>query len=66
MADIINPADKLSEKQSEYMKLIAEVWKLEKERRKTARFCRTYGCQQNVADSEKIKRYACSSRALIC
>lgn len=55
LADIINPADKLSEKQSEYMKLIAEIMEIRKRGEKPLAFVRTYGCQQNVADSEKIK-----------
>ena len=55
LADIINQADKLSEKQSEYMKLIAEIMEIRKRGEKPLAFVRTYGCQQNVADSEKIK-----------
>ena len=52
LADIINQADKLSEKQSEYMKLIAEIMEIRKRGEKPLAFVRTYGCQQNVADSE--------------
>ena len=55
MADTINSSDKLSEKQSEYMKLIAEIMEIRKRGEKPLAFVRTYGCQQNVADSEKIK-----------
>ena len=45
----------LSEKQSEYMHLIAELMEIRKRGEKPLAFIRTYGCQQNVADSEKIK-----------
>lgn len=48
-------SDKLSEKQIEYMKLISEIMEIRKRGEKPLAFVRTYGCQQNVADSEKIK-----------
>ena len=48
-------SDKLSEKQIEYMKLISEIMEIRKRGEKPLAFIRTYGCQQNVADSEKIK-----------
>lgn len=48
-------AELLSEKQSEYMSLIAEIMEIRKRGEKPLAFIRTYGCQQNVADSEKIK-----------
>ena len=48
-------AEQLSEKQSEYMQLIAEIMEIRKRGEKPLAFVRTYGCQQNVADSEKIK-----------
>ena len=48
-------ADKRSEKQQEYMALIAEIMEIRKRGEKPLAFIRTYGCQQNVADSEKIK-----------
>ncbi len=55
MADTFIHADKLSESQFEYMKLIAELMEIRKRGEKPVAFIRTYGCQQNVADSEKIK-----------
>jgi len=48
-------AERLSEKQTEYMQLIAEIMEIRKRGEKPLAFVRTYGCQQNVADSEKIK-----------
>ena len=48
-------AELLSEKQSEYMSLIAEIMEIRKRGERPLAFIRTYGCQQNVADSEKIK-----------
>lgn len=55
MAENIIRSDKLSEKQTEYMKLISEIIDIRKRNDKPLAFIRTYGCQQNVADSEKIK-----------
>jgi len=55
LADAIIKADKLSESQYEYMQLIAEIMEIRKRGDKPLAFIRTYGCQQNVADSEKIK-----------
>ena len=55
MADTIIRADKLSDSQYEYMQLIAEIMEIRKRGEKPLAFIRTYGCQQNVADSEKIK-----------
>ena len=55
MAETISLANKLSDKQTEYMKLIAEIMEVRKRGEKPLAFIRTYGCQQNVADSEKIK-----------
>ncbi|MBQ7745129.1 MAG: tRNA (N6-isopentenyl adenosine(37)-C2)-methylthiotransferase MiaB [Ruminococcus sp.] len=37
------------------MKLISEIMEIRKRGEKPLAFVRTYGCQQNVADSEKIK-----------
>ena len=54
-------AELLSEKQSEYMSLIAEIMEIRKRGEKPLAFIRTYGCQQNVADSEKIKGMLASS-----
>ena len=48
-------SQKISEKQSEYMNLIAEIMDIRKRGEKPVAYIRTYGCQQNVADSEKIK-----------
>ena len=48
-------SQKISEKQLEYMKLIAEIMDIRKRGEKPVAYIRTYGCQQNVADSEKIK-----------
>ena len=48
-------AKQLSEKQSEFMQLTAEIMEIRKRGEKPLAFIRTYGCQQNVADSEKIK-----------
>lgn len=55
MAQPTIKAEQLSEKQSEYMQLIAEIMEIRKRGEKPMAFVRTYGCQQNVADSEKIK-----------
>lgn len=48
-------SQKISEKQSEYMKLIAEIMDIRKRGEKPVAYIRTYGCQQNVADSEKLR-----------
>lgn len=40
---------------SEYIKLIAEIMDIRKRGEKPMACIHTYGCQQNVADSEKIK-----------
>ena len=48
-------ANNVSENQSEYIKLIAEIMEIRKRGEKPLAYVRTYGCQQNVADSEKIK-----------
>lgn len=48
-------SQKISEKQSEYMNLIAEIMDIRKRGEKPAAYIRTYGCQQNVADSEKLR-----------
>lgn len=41
--------------QSEYLNLIAELMTIRKRGEVPLAFIRTYGCQQNVADSERIK-----------
>ncbi len=43
------------EQQQEYIKLIAEIMQVRKRGEVPLAYIRTYGCQQNVADSEKIK-----------
>ncbi len=55
MTQQIVKSDQLSEQQFEYIKLIAEIMEIRKRGEKPLAFIRTYGCQQNVADSEKIK-----------
>ncbi len=52
--NIIKP-EPLPGKQQEYMKLIAEIMEIRKRGEAPLAYIRTYGCQQNVADSEKIK-----------
>ena len=42
-------SQKISEKQSEYMNLIAEIMDIRKRGEKPVAYIRTYGCQQNVA-----------------
>ena len=54
-------AENLPEKQHEYMKLIAEIMEIRKRGETPLAYIRTYGCQQNVADSEKIKGMLSSS-----
>lgn len=41
--------------QQEYLNLIAEIMDVRKRSSKPLAYIHTYGCQQNVADSEKIK-----------
>lgn len=55
MSDKINSTDKISIKQFEYMNLISEIMEIRKRGDKPLAFIHTYGCQQNVSDSEKIK-----------
>ena len=55
MAENTTRSDKLSEKQIEYMQLISEIMEIRRRGEKPLAFIHTYGCQQNVADSEKIK-----------
>lgn len=45
----------MPESRSEYIKLIAEIMEIRKRSDKPMACIHTYGCQQNVADSEKIK-----------
>ena len=46
---------KMNEQQTEYLNLIAELMTIRKRGEVPRAFVRTYGCQQNVADSERIK-----------
>ena len=55
MAETLVQPDKRSDSHSEYMKSIAEIMEIRKRGEKPLAYIRTYGCQQNVADSEKIK-----------
>lgn len=55
MAEVKAAPDNLSDRQFEYMKLIAEIMEIRKRGDKPLAYVRTYGCQQNVADSERIK-----------
>ncbi|MEE1219368.1 MAG: tRNA (N6-isopentenyl adenosine(37)-C2)-methylthiotransferase MiaB [Ruminococcus sp.] len=55
MPENILTSNNVAEKQSEYMSLIAEIMEIRKRGEKPLAYIRTYGCQQNVADSEKIK-----------
>lgn len=50
-----NSTKVLSEKQLEYIKLAAETMEIRAIGDTPKAYIRTYGCQQNVADSEKIK-----------
>jgi len=45
----------MNSRQSEYIELIAELMSIRKRGDVPKAFIRTYGCQQNVADSERIK-----------
>lgn len=45
----------MPEKRREYLNLIAEIMDIRKRGDKPMAYIHTYGCQQNVADSEKIK-----------
>ena len=48
-------ASNQTEKQNEYLELIAELMAIRKRGEVPLAYVRTYGCQQNVADSERIK-----------
>ena len=45
----------INERQTEYLGLISELMSIRKRGPKPLAYVRTYGCQQNVADSERIK-----------
>ena len=46
---------KMNDSQTEYLNLIAELMSIRKRGEVPLAYIRTYGCQQNVADSERIK-----------
>ncbi len=48
-------SDVISDQQFEYMRLISQIMQDTKCGDKPVAYIRTYGCQQNVADSERIK-----------
>ena len=45
----------MNERQTEYLDLISELMSIRKRGEVPLAYVRTYGCQQNVADSERIK-----------
>ncbi len=47
--------DNISQEQYEYMNLTSEIMEIRKRGDKPLAFIHTYGCQQNVADGERIK-----------
>ena len=47
-------SDVISDQQFEYMRLISQIMQDRKRGDKPVAYIRTYGCQQNVADSESI------------
>lgn len=47
--------DNISQEQFEYMNLTSEIMEIRKRGDKPLAFIHTYGCQQNVADGERIK-----------
>lgn len=55
MSDKVIATNDISQKQFEYMNLISEIMEIRKRGDKPLAFIHTYGCQQNVADSERIK-----------
>lgn len=54
MSDIMNTNAEL-EKQEEYIELLKDILFVRANNKQPKAFVHTYGCQQNVADSEKIK-----------
>ena len=46
---------RMSDSQIEYLNLTAELMSIRKRGEEPLAYVRTYGCQQNVADSERIK-----------
>lgn len=55
MSNNIISSDKISQEQFEYMNLTSEIMEIRKRGEKPFAFIHTYGCQQNVADGERIK-----------
>lgn len=55
MSEKIHMIEDIDEKQFEYMNLVSEIMEIRKRGEKPLAFIHTYGCQQNVADSERIK-----------
>lgn len=55
MSNNIISSDKISQEQFEYMNLTSEIMEIRKRGEKPLAFIHTYGCQQNVADGERIK-----------
>ena len=51
MSETVN----MSDRQIEYLNLTAELMSIRKRGDVPLAYIRTYGCQQNVADSERIK-----------
>ena len=51
----LDQAASMNAQQTEYLNLIAELMTIRKRGDVPKAFVRTYGCQQNVADSERIK-----------
>ena len=47
--------EKISQEQFDYMNLTSEIMEIRKRGEKPLAFIHTYGCQQNVADGERIK-----------
>lgn len=54
MSDIINTVPEL-ERQEEYTELLKDILFIRANNQQPKALVRTYGCQQNVADSEKLK-----------
>ena len=48
-------SDVISDQQFEYMRLISQIMQDRKRGDKPVAYIRTYGCQQNEADSERIR-----------
>ncbi len=55
MSNNIISTENISQEQFEYMNLTSEIMEIRKRGEKPLAFIHTYGCQQNVADGERIK-----------